>query len=86
MHAGAVSYIKASFGQGVGPIQLDDVQCIGNENRLLDCPHRTTNNCGHSEDAGVGCNGESIINSETGFISLHALSIMCLPIILLYPS
>ena len=75
MHAGAVSYINAFFGQGIGPIHLDDVQCIGNENRLLDCPHITAHNCFHSEDAGVSCNGgESVINSETGFITMHALS------------
>ena len=75
MHAGAVSYMNAFFGQGVGPIQLQNVQCIGNENRLLDCPHATAHNCGQNEDAGVACNGgEPIINSETGFITMHALS------------
>ena len=74
MHAGAVSYISAFFGQDVGPIHLDDVQCIGNENRLLDCPHITAHNCAHNEDAGVACSGESVIHSETGFISIHAPS------------
>ncbi len=47
----------AQFGRGSGPIFLDDVLCIGTEDRLLDCNHTGTNNhnCGHSEDAGVVC-------------------------------
>jgi len=49
---------RAQFGAGGGPIILDDVQCIGNETSLLDCPSRAvgTHNCAHSEDAGVRCN------------------------------
>ena len=47
----------AAFGQGAGPIWLDDVACRGDETRLVDCPatpHGVTN-CGHLEDAGVRC-------------------------------
>ena len=49
---------SANFGQGSGPIQIDDVSCIGNETNLLNCTHLTTHNCAHSEDAGVVCSGE----------------------------
>ncbi len=63
---GAIPHIRAAFGQGTGQIWLDDTQCRGSEERLIDCPrhrsgqpHNPTpiggSNCGHSEDAGVTC-------------------------------
>ncbi|XP_036428468.1 neurotrypsin [Colossoma macropomum] len=48
----------AHFGQGTGPVQLDAVQCTGNELSLDECPHSgwEQHNCDHMEDAGVSCN------------------------------
>lgn len=41
-------------------ILLDDLQCNGNEVSLLDCIGNFTNDCDHSEDAGVRCEGTYI--------------------------
>lgn len=44
------------FGAGLGPIHLDDVFCVGFEDRLIDCPYDSnTADCLHFEDAGVRC-------------------------------
>jgi hypothetical protein len=53
--AQAVSF--AAYGQGTGPILLDDVACAGTETRLIECRASpiTTHNCLHAEDASVRC-------------------------------
>ena len=51
------AYGMAAFGQGNGPIMLDDLNCNGNEADLSECPSRywNTSNCHHYEDASVSC-------------------------------
>ncbi|XP_052616085.1 deleted in malignant brain tumors 1 protein-like [Peromyscus californicus insignis] len=48
---------RAHFERGLGPIVLDDVECMGMEARLWQCLHGGwfAHNCGHHEDAGVIC-------------------------------
>lgn len=49
----------AAFGQGTGLIFLDNIDCVGNETSIFECPHNGmgNHNCGHSEDAGAVCSG-----------------------------
>ena len=60
--SGATFFRNAYFGQGTGPIFLDDLRCTSREARLIDCPRYTStgvgdvDNCrGHLDDAGVRC-------------------------------
>ncbi|CAI8047420.1 Deleted in malignant brain tumors 1 protein [Geodia barretti] len=56
----AVAYSNARYGEGEGPILLDDVECFGFEPLLQLCQHNGVgnNNCGHLEDASVSCSTE----------------------------
>ncbi|XP_017657054.1 soluble scavenger receptor cysteine-rich domain-containing protein SSC5D isoform X3 [Nannospalax galili] len=49
----------AFFGEGAGPIILDDLRCRGNETALRFCPARPwgQHDCHHREDAGAVCDG-----------------------------
>ena len=51
------AYGSALYGQGIGPIWLSRLSCIGNESSLTDCAQTNvgTKNCTHSDDAGVNC-------------------------------
>ena len=54
----ALYQFLGAFPQGTGPINLDDVECLGSEERLLDCVTRLpvgSHNCSHFEDAGARC-------------------------------
>ncbi|XP_071504514.1 scavenger receptor cysteine-rich domain-containing protein DMBT1-like [Diadema antillarum] len=55
---GALGYsCCAEYGEGSGPILLDDVQCTPYDYDLGTCQHSGigVHNCGHSEDVGVEC-------------------------------
>ena len=53
----------ASFGEGTGPIWLDNVDCLGDEASILDCLYIgwDQSDCQHYEDAGVVCHSKTVI-------------------------
>ena len=51
--------MRSQFGRVSNTFKMDDVQCTGNEASLLDCPHRTMDDCGSHEGAGVICSERS---------------------------
>ncbi len=48
---------RAFFGEGVGMVWLDDLECTGMEMSLLECEHNGVgqSNCRHSEDVSIIC-------------------------------
>ena len=51
------TYVNARYGQGTGPILLDNVNCVGTEFSLFLCKHRAVgkHNCYHRDDVSVQC-------------------------------
>ena len=56
-HYALNAYHTAHYGQGSGPIVLDNVFCLGSESSIFSCSHREVENqnCDHSGDASVRC-------------------------------
>ncbi|XP_029315854.1 lysyl oxidase homolog 3B isoform X1 [Cottoperca gobio] len=48
----------ARMGQGIGPIYMNEVKCLGQEKSIWNCPFKniTSDDCQHMEDAAVRCN------------------------------
>ncbi|XP_063062353.1 deleted in malignant brain tumors 1 protein-like [Engraulis encrasicolus] len=75
----------AHFGQGSGATWLDDVDCVGNERYLTQCPHNGfgKENCDATEDAGVVCVGNmkmpnlSLLTANTALLPGESVKLKC---------
>ena len=71
----SVAFTNNNFGSGTGKIYLDDVQCSGNEARLIDCVYDSqTSDCSHSRDAGVRCHRKSSTIKNLYLSSLYSIT------------
>lgn len=52
-----MAVVGSRFGEGIGQIWLDNVQCTGSERELISCTANSSgaNDCTHAQDAGVRC-------------------------------
>ena len=59
------AYRTSQFGEGTGPIWLDNIHCNGTESRLDQCPHNGigVHDCIHFEDAGVQCTSKNVVRN-----------------------
>ena len=59
---GGIAYGNVYFGAGTGSIYLTNVGCSSSARQLLECSSRPilANDCLHSADAGVGCEGDEM--------------------------
>ena len=82
------SVTNAVFGPGQGLILLDNVACVGTEQRLLEC--RANNpgihNCGHTEDAGVYCPGGGYILYVCVYYCIYVSTALVVGIYCMYVS
>ena len=61
---------KDAYGTCTGPILLDDVQCVGDEQNLGECVMSNfgEHNCDHKEDVGCKCDPNSTPSGKEGLI------------------
>lgn len=51
----AIPFRNAFYGQGTGPVGMDNVLCTGDETLFTNCSFAVPAYDPHSEDAGVKC-------------------------------
>ena len=69
---GATAQRSAFYGQGTGPILLDQVRCKGNESSIFNCPQNAIgqHDCFHFEDAGVTCSASKYLLTIVYYVTV----------------
>ena len=57
--------VRYAYGMGRGPIFMHNVDCSGDEERLIDCEYNgfSVHGCYHFRDAGMYCSPRGIPNN-----------------------
>ena len=70
------TFTGAHFGEGSGPIHMDNVECVGNEDRLLDCVYDShIDDCSHADDMGVICYNESEFINDLEYCKMEVIQL-----------
>ena len=78
LYVGAQAFSNAFYGQGSGPLYLDNVQCSGSELDLFDCPGDTSPSCTQSDAAGVSCNPtRKPVNQYNVLLQHNIIMVLC---------
>ena len=83
--SGAIPVRGGLFGNSSEDILLDELHCDGNESSLLACEHDGfyINDCDHSEDAGVRCQGMQL-DSYLAILAVLAIDYNIISIVHVY--
>ena len=64
----------AYFGAGDGNIWLDEVDCVGTEENIFDCPSSLDlHDCSHFEDVGLRCFNDTLIGMYNINTIMHVI-------------
>ena len=64
-----IQYAFLYFGSATGLINMDDVQCDGTEEHIIDCEYTTQHNCAHFEDVGIRCDSLCTTDGEVRLVN-----------------
>ena len=66
LYTGALAQCCAHYGQGSGPVQVQNVVCLGPESNLRECSHSDTPSGDHGLDVGVQCQPRAAAGKMNG--------------------
>lgn len=78
---------EAHFGEGTGPIVMDNVRCIGTETNIAQCSHKewAVHDCNHREDVGIMCYRGTEVMFAKVLIFLHCKIEVSLIVYTIFP-